>query len=162
MRGSDASCHDWRHSATSPRFDRPARPPVAKDGMLYRCALVALLLTPPAMAETPMTGAEFDAYATGRIMSFGTEGDPTFGVEQYLPGRRVIWSTGNGECRNGVWYESKGDICFRYDGDPEPKCWAIYREETGIRAIFTTRPDTTVIFEAEDYTVPLICGDLSS
>lgn len=130
--------------------------------MTLRATLSALCIASAATAETPMTGAEFDAYATGRILSFGTEGDPTFGVEQYLPGRRVIWSTGNGECRNGVWYESKGDICFRYDDDPEPKCWAIYRDDTGIRAVFTTRPDTTVIFEANDDTVPLICGDLSS
>lgn len=109
-----------------------------------------------------MTGAEFEAYVTGRIISFGTEGNPGFGVEQYLEERRVLWSPGDGTCTNGVWYESKGDICFRYDGDPEPKCWAIYREGDGLRAVFTTRPGTSVIFEAEDYSVPLICGELSS
>ncbi len=135
---------------------------VAKDGMMLRLTLTLACLAVPAVAQTPMTAAEFEAYVEGRIMSFGSEGDPTFGVEQYLPNRRVIWSTGNGECTNGVWYESKGDICFRYDGDPEAKCWSIYREDNGIRAIFTTRPNTTVIFEAEDYTVPLICGNLSS
>ena len=109
-----------------------------------------------------MTAEEFEAYVSGRIVSFGAEGNPGFGVEQYLENRRVIWSPGDGSCTNGVWYESKGDICFRYDGDPEPKCWAIYREGDGLRAVFTTRPDTTVIFEAEDYTVPLICDGLSS
>jgi hypothetical protein len=116
----------------------------------------------PACADQPMTAAEFDAYVTGRIVSFGTEGNPGFGVEQYLDGRRVLWSPGDGSCTRGVWYESKGDICFRYDGDPEPKCWAIYREGAVIRAIYTTRPDTTIIFEAEDYSVPLICDGLSS
>ena len=130
--------------------------------MLVRTLAFTLAVAAPAAAQSPMSGAEFEAYVTGRIMSFGSEGDPTFGVEQYLPNRRVIWSTGNGECTNGVWYESKGDICFRYDGDPEAKCWAIYEEETGIRAVFTTRPSTTVIFEAEDFTVPLICDGLSS
>ena len=115
-----------------------------------------------ALAEAPMTAAEFEDYVNGRIVSFGTEGNPGFGVEQYLDGRRVIWSTGDGTCTNGVWYESKGDICFRYDGDPEPKCWAIYREGDGMRAVFTTRPGTSVIVEAEDYSVPLICGELNS
>lgn len=134
---------------------------MAQGGMI-RPFVLLLTLAGAAQAQTPMTGAEFDAYATGRIMSFGSVGDPTYGVEQYLPGRRVIWSTGDGQCTNGTWYESKGDICFRYDGDPEPKCWAIYREGNGIRAVFTNRPDTTVIFEVEDYTVPLICGDLNS
>jgi hypothetical protein len=125
-------------------------------------ALSFALLATPLFAEQPMTGAEFDAYVTGRIVSFGTEGNPGFGVEQYLENRRVLWSPGDGPCTRGVWYESKGDICFRYDGDPEPKCWAIYREGDGIRAIFTTRPETTIIFEAEDYSVPLICDGLSS
>lgn len=125
-------------------------------------AICFSLLSCPALAEAPMTAAAFEDYVTGRIVSFGTEGNPGFGVEQYLEGRRVIWSTGDGTCTNGVWYESKGDICFRYDNDPEPKCWAIYRENDGIRAVFTTRPDTTIIFEAEDYTVPLICGELNS
>ena len=134
---------------------------MAQDAMI-RVILFGLILATPVTAQSPMTAEEFDAYATGRIMSFGSVGDPTYGVEQYLPGRRVIWSTGNGDCTNGVWYESKGDICFRYDGDPEPKCWAIYREGDGIRAVFTNRPNTTVIFEVEDYTVPLICGDLNS
>lgn len=130
--------------------------------MMMRTLFVTVGLATSAQAEAPMTAAEFESYVDGRIMSFGSPGDPTYGVEQYLPGRRVIWSTGNGQCTNGVWYESKGDICFRYDGDPEAKCWAIYREGDGIRAVFTTRPETTVIFEVEDYTVPLICGDLSS
>ena len=133
-----------------------------KRGMTRAFAFALLALAAPAVSQTPMTAAEFEAYVTGRIMSFGTQGDPSFGVEHYLPDRRVIWSTGNGTCTNGVWYESKGDICFRYDGDPEAKCWAIYREDDGIRAVFTTRPNTTIIFEAEDYSVPLICGDLSS
>ncbi len=125
-------------------------------------AIIFTLMAAPTFAEEPMSAAEFDAFVTGRIVSFGTEGNPGFGVEQYLDDQRVIWSPGNGTCTNGVWYESKGDICFRYDGDPEPKCWAIYREGDGMRAIYTTRPDTTVIFETEAYSVPLICDGLSS
>ena len=124
--------------------------------------LIYILFATPVFAEAPMSATAFDDYVTGRIISFGTEGNPGFGVEQYLEGRRVIWSTGDGTCTNGVWYESKGDICFRYDGDPEPKCWAIYREGEGLRAVFTTRPGTSIIFEAEDYSVPLICGELNS
>jgi len=116
----------------------------------------------PAKAEAPMNAEEFDAFVTGRIVSFGTQGNPGFGVEQYLEDRRVIWSRGDGTCQNGVWYESKGNICFRYDGDPEPKCWAIYRDGEGMRAIYATQPATTVIFETEPYSVPLICDGLSS
>ena len=128
-----------------------------------RALLTCLAVTAtPCFADQPMTAHEFEAYVDGRIISFGTPGNAGFGVEQYLDGRRVIWSRGDGTCTNGVWYESKGDICFRYDGDPEPKCWAIYREGDGLRAVYTTQPDTTIIFEAEDYSVPLICDGLSS
>lgn len=121
-----------------------------------RVILFIIALASPALAEAPMTGAEFDAYVTGKTLSYGNAGDATFGVEMYMTGKRVIWSVTPGICTNGVWYESKGDICFRYDGDPEPKCWAVYAEGAGLRAVYTTRPDTTVIFETVDEVVPLI------
>lgn len=127
-----------------------------------RIALILTFTALPVWADSPMTAAEFDAYATGKTLSFGTEGTPSYGVEQYLPGKRVIWSGAPGECTTGVWYESKGSICFRYDSDPEPKCWAIYAEPDGLRAVFTTRPGTTVIFESIKEQLPLICNDLSS
>ena len=121
-----------------------------------RVILFIIALASPALAEAPMTGAEFDAYVTGKTLSYGNAGDATFGVEMYMTGKRVIWSVTPGICANGVWYESKGDICFRYDGDAEPKCWAVYAEGDGLRAVYTTRPDTTVIFETVDEVVPLI------
>jgi hypothetical protein len=133
-------------------------------GNMNKVHLTAVLvaLATPAAAEAPLTAAEFDAYVTGKTISFGNTGDQTFGVEMYLPNQRVIWSATPGVCTNGVWYESKGDICFKYDGDPEPKCWAVYADPNGLRAVYTTRPDTTVIFEATDEVQPLICDNLSS
>ena len=108
-------------------------------------------------AETPMTGAEFDAYATGRTLSFGTIGNPDFGVEQYLPNREVIWSPNPDTCIEGVWFDRGDDICFLYEHDPEPKCWRIFPTDKGIRAEFTNRPGTTVIFESQDDPKPLTC-----
>jgi hypothetical protein len=125
--------------------------------MAKRLAAIVALIGTSALAETPMTGAEFDAYATGKTLSFGTPGNPDFGVEQYLPGRDVIWSPAPDVCIKGVWFEQNGDICFLYDHDPEPKCWAVYPTENGIRAEFTNRPGTTVIFESRDDPKPLSC-----
>ena len=119
--------------------------------------LLALLWASVASAEAPMTGAEFDEYATGRTLSFGTIGNPDYGVEQYLPGRDVIWSPAPDICIEGVWFEQDGDICFLYENDPEAKCWKVYRTETGIRAEFTNRPGTTVLFESTDLEKPLTC-----
>lgn len=127
-----------------------------------RSLIIGLLLATPAVAQEGMSAAEFDAYVTGRTITFRTVTNPTYGVERYLPGRRVMWSTFDGICRYGVWFESKGDICFRYEHDPEHKCWTIYDEPDGLRGVFTTRPDTTVIYEVPDREDPLICNDLSS
>lgn len=127
-----------------------------------RSLLICLSLATPVMAQDGMTAEEFEAYVTGRTITFSTINDPTFGVERYLPGRRVMWSTFDGICRYGVWFESKGDICFRYEHDPEHKCWTIYDEPDGLRGVFTTRPNTTEIFEVPDREDPLICNDLSS
>lgn len=121
-----------------------------------------LALAAPAVAQEGMTAEEFDAYVTGRTITFSTATNPSFGVERYLPNRRVMWSTFDGTCQYGVWFESKGDICFRYDDDPEHKCWTIYDEPRGLRGVFTTRPNTTEIFEVPDRNDPLICNDLSS
>ena len=128
---------------------------------MHKLALCLILAT-PAAAQDGMTAAEFEAYVTGRTITFSTPLNPTYGVERYLPGRRVMWSTFDGICKYGVWFESKGDICFRYDDDPEHKCWTIYDEPGGLRGVFTTRPNTTVIFEVPDREDPLICNDLSS
>ncbi|MEL6839751.1 MAG: hypothetical protein AAFP85_10690 [Pseudomonadota bacterium] len=134
--------------------------------MIWRLGLclagILIPLAVPAAAQEPMNAAEFDAYVTGRTITFRTELNPTFGVERYLPGRRVMWSAFDGTCRYGVWFESNGDICFLYDDDPENKCWTIYEEPDGLRGIYTTRPPATVIFEVKDREDPLICNDLSS
>lgn len=127
-----------------------------------RSLLLVITLASPAMAQDGMTGAEFDAYVTGRTITFRTDLNPSYGIERYLPGRRVMWSTFDGICQYGVWFESKGDICFRYEHDPEHKCWTIYDEPGGLRGVFTTRPNTTVIYEIPDREDPLICNDLSS
>jgi hypothetical protein len=127
-----------------------------------RNLLLLWALATPADAQDRMNADEFEAYVTGRTITFRTDTNPEFGVERYLPGRRVMWSTFDGICQYGVWFESKGDICFRYEGDPEHKCWAIFDEPDGMFGVFTTRPNTTVIYEIPDQDDPLICNDLSS
>ena len=127
-----------------------------------RKLLILLALATPAAADDRMNAAEFESYVTDRTITFRTDFIELFGVERYLPGRRVIWSTFDGQCLYGVWFESKGDICFRYEGDPEHKCWAIYDTPQGMRGEFTTRPNTTVIYELPERDDPLICNDLSS
>ncbi|PJI92410.1 hypothetical protein BC777_1259 [Yoonia maricola] len=127
-----------------------------------RNLLFCLMLATPAAAQDAMTAEEFDTYVTGRTITFSTALNPAYGIERYLPGRRVMWSAFDGTCQYGVWYESKGDICFRYDGNPVSQCWTIYDDPNGLRGVFTNVPNTTVIFEVPDSDDALICNDLSS
>ena len=127
-----------------------------------RRLLICLMLASPATAQERMDAEAFEAHVEGRTITFRTDLNPAYGIERYLPGRRVMWSTFDGICQYGVWFESKGDICFRYENDPEHKCWAIFDEPGGMRGVFTTRPNTTVIYEVPDVEDPLICNDLSS
>ncbi len=127
-----------------------------------RSLVICLILATPLQAQDAMTGPEFDAYVTGKTITFRTEANPSYGVERYLPNRRVMWSAFEGTCKYGVWFESKGDICFRYNDIPLPQCWTFFDEPDGLRGVYTTNPNTTVIFELLDRDDPLICNDLSS
>lgn len=158
MRNMKALVRHFRHILA--RLHCPEWTGMTRAGIT--CCLALLLLASPALAQDRMDAAAFDAHVTGRTITYRTAQNPLFGMERYLPGRRVMWSTFDGICEYGVWFESKGDICFRYDDDPEPKCWTMYDEPGGMRGIYTTRAPFTVIFEIADRTDPLICSDLSS
>lgn len=129
-------------------------------------AALALCLTgfatPPAAetltpaADAPMTASEFEAYATGKTLSFA-EGGTVWGSEQYLPGRRVIWAFTEEECQYGHWYEDQGNICFVYDDNPAPQCWRFFREADGLRALFMGAEGGTSLSEVAQSTEPLSC-----
>lgn len=123
-------------------------------------ALLALLLATPALAETPLTGDQFEALMTGKTLTFSANGQP-YGIEYYAPGRRVVWSLIGGECITGEWYQEGRSICFLYENDPEAKCWEVFEDNGGIRAVFMNRPGTTVLYEMQE-SEPLICGGVGA
>lgn len=129
-----------------------------------RIAALLIVIAAPLSAEKAMNAATFEAYTAGKTITFGYAGQPAYGLEQYQENRRVVWQFIDGDCMNGVWYESKGSICFRYDNDPEAKCWKFYDEAGGLRAEFMNRPDASALYQAQDSTETLFCPgpDLSS
>ena len=133
-----------------------SRTPIGQAVTMRYLILICLMAT-PAMAQDAMNAAEFDAYTRGKTLTFRNAGAEAYGIEQYQDNRRVIWSFLDGDCSNGVWYESNVKICFRYDFDPDPKCWKFYDDPEGLRAVFTSRPDSSVLYEAQDSKEPLIC-----
>jgi hypothetical protein len=96
---------------------------------------IAICLLPlSALAETPLTGAEFEALTTGKTMDHILFGE-VYGAERYFPDRRVRWAFTADDCLDGVWYEKGAMICFEYDDGTGPECWTYFRDGAGIRAI---------------------------
>jgi hypothetical protein len=118
--------------------------------------LLILALPHSGRAETPMSAAEFEAYATGKTLSYA-EGTVVWGSEQYLPGRKVIWAFSKDMCQYGRWYEDKGGICFVYDGDVTPKCWHFFKGRTGLKAQFISEAPITELSEVKQSATPLSC-----
>ena len=116
-------------------------------------ALALVLLATPAAAQT-LDGPGFEAYVTGKTLTFALPDGTLFGSERYDPGRRVLWSAAPGLCQHGTWFDRNGLICFTYTPDPDPKCWTVTRTDRGLRAEST---GGTVLFEATEAAGPLVC-----
>ena len=123
--------------------------------MIWRAALLSLLAS-AAHAETPMTAAEFDAYVTGRTLTFGS-GGTAFGAEEYRENRRVRWSFLDGECLEGVWYPEETAICFVYEDDPDAHCWHFFAIPGGLRAEFLDDSGLTTLYEVGEMEDGLGC-----
>ena len=115
--------------------------------------MILLVAAAPALAETPpaipLTADEFDALTLGRTMSWAEFG-AIYGIEEYLPDRRVRWSAVGKDCTLGHWYAEGPAICFQYENDLEPDCWIIVRSATGLVANYTTNPPETEPVAVED------------
>lgn len=101
-----------------------------------RLALLLALLPTLAGAETPITAEEFEAHVTGKTVTY-QQFDSLFGIEEYLPDRKVRWSTAPNECLYGTWYPQGDDICFVYEYDPEPACWTFWLKDGALVALST-------------------------
>lgn len=121
-------------------------------------SVIAALLASAALAQSPMTAEEFDAYSRGKTFYYGSGGE-AYGVEQYFDGRRVTWSFLDGECADGVWYEQNGMICFEYEAvpDPGPQCWTFFHGPSGLVAQFNGDASQTTLYEVESADKPMMC-----
>ena len=121
-----------------------------------RLALLLCLAAGPGLAEPALSAAEFDALTLGRTMTWSEYGQ-VYGVEQYLPDRRVRWTVLGDDCKAGHWYEEAGQICFVYDGDPVPDCWEITLNGAGMLAHFVTNPTDDEPVVVQETTEPMAC-----
>ncbi len=126
--------------------------------MMRQTLLALALAVQPAIAETPMSGAEFDAYTMGKTLTYFESGY-AYGTERYKADRKVIWAFDGDDCQDGEWYEPEpGLICFIYEeGINGPQCWNFYRGETGLRARFAGDPEGRELYETRPNAKPLLC-----
>lgn len=120
--------------------------------------LTALLLLAalPVAAETPLSAEAFEAYTTGKTLTYSAGGFP-FGIEEYRPGRRVRWSYLDGECEEGEWYPAGEMICFIYEAYPDHQCWTFYLRDEKLFARFENDPDATELYETHQSREPMQC-----
>jgi hypothetical protein len=117
------------------------------------CAIVAAL---PVAAETPITAEEFEAHVTGKTITY-QQFDYVFGMEEYLEGRKVRWSTAPDECQYGTWYPSEDDICFVYEYDPTPACWTFWLRDGALVALSVSGLPGEELHEVQADSTPLPC-----
>ncbi|WP_241483999.1 hypothetical protein [Ruegeria sp. ANG-R] len=118
--------------------------------------ILLMFAVQPAAAQSPLSGAEFDVYTRGKTLFYGSDGQ-VYGVERYLPNRRVIWSFLDGDCMEGVWYEYEEQICFLYEDRLDPQCWVFTQSGGGLIAQFEGDPTATELYEAEDIGEEMLC-----
>lgn len=123
---------------------------------LFLALLPQVLGAAETAAPPAMTGAEFEAYTANKTLMFSSRGE-SYGAEQYLPGRRVMWAFTDDICREGIWYEEAGQICFVYDYDPVPQCWVFWLDG-GLNALFRGDADGTRLKEVAQSPGALPCA----
>jgi hypothetical protein len=128
-----------------------------KELSMRRLTFALCLLACPVTAQTQMTADEFEAYSTGKTLTYARDG-MIWGIEQYLPGRRVVWAFTAEECREGVWYEDQSAICFVYEDDGPPQCWDFYLQAGGLSARYLGDPDSLPLSEVAQSDGPMPCA----
>jgi len=81
----------------------------------------------------------------------------SYGVEEYLPNRRVRWSFLDGECKEGEWFTEGSEICFQYEDGTGPQCWTFFQGANGLRARFRGDDPGSELYEARQTDEPMMC-----
>lgn len=123
---------------------------------IFITVFTLLLIPSIASANEPLSAEEFDRYTQGKTLFYGNVGE-VYGVERYLPNRRVIWSFLDGRCQEGRWYQEGDNICFVYEDVPTPQCWRFEQGSNGLSAQFEGSNGTTELYEKAEIDQDMIC-----
>ncbi|TQS73938.1 hypothetical protein ERN12_00630 [Rhodobacteraceae bacterium] len=107
-------------------------------------------------AATPLDAEGFAARTTGQTITYSAGGRP-YGVEQYLPGRRVLWAFAEGACKEGKWFAKGEQICFDYRDENGLQCWKFYDTPAGLKAQFMDGSGGPPLISLQESPEPLLC-----
>ena len=110
----------------------------------------------PSAAENPLTGEAFGQATTGRTFFYSRDGQ-SFGAEQYLPGRRVIWAFTGDDCQKGYWYPEGSEICFVYEDEPGPQCWTFTQGPDGLTGRYRGDAENPPLIARRSSPEPMAC-----
>ena len=125
-------------------------------------AALSFVLATTAHADTAPTGTQltpeqFEAYVTGKTLTYAALGEAPYGAEEYLPNRQVRWAFAGQECKNGQWFVDLDLICFVYEDNPMPQCWSFAITPQGLRAQFENVEGGQTLYSVEETDEPLQC-----
>lgn len=107
-------------------------------------------------SQPALSADQFEAEVTGKTITYGQFGG-LFGIEEYLPGRKVRWSVAEDLCQYGNWYPQDDRICFVYEYDPTPHCWTFWLEGGGLAARSSNDLPGSELQEMDRSDTPLSC-----
>lgn len=127
---------------------------------LMRLALILAAWPLAATAETPLTGAEFQAHIGQRTISY-LYSNSVRGVADYGPDRTLLWAFAGDECIRGQWFEDGSEICFAFEDGTLSACWHFYLDGNRLRGDATRLGSglqrDLQIFEVSHTDQPLTC-----
>jgi hypothetical protein len=106
--------------------------------------------------DQPLAGEAFAKATIGRTFFYSRDG-LSYGAEQYLPGRQVIWAFSGDDCMKGYWYPEDHDICFVYEDAPDPQCWTFRKEGAGLNAQFRGDTQNAPLIATRSSPEPMTC-----
>ena len=126
-----------------------------------RLALFLAALPAMAAAETPLSGAEFQAHIGQNTFSY-LYSNSVRGTADYGPDRTLLWAFQGDECIRGQWYEAGSEICFAFADGTLSACWHFYVENDRLRGVATRLgsgdPADLQIAEVSHTDQPLTCA----
>lgn len=117
------------------------------------------MLTGPALAEPPMTAAEFSAHVGTDTLTYGYS-TGLIGIATYGPDQTLVWRYEDGDCVKGRYSQSGDAICFAFEITDISACWHFGLVSGRLHGVVTNAPGNDRIFEIGRSDRPLDCPDL--